>query len=108
MISFKTISKAVAAVSVALLASDFAQAQGSSSTAGSTDIYNTDFQKTFAPGKSTPQPSGVAITQGSTDIYATNFQKAFPSNREAKDVSSAKIVFGSTDIYSTNFQMVFM
>ena len=108
MISFKTISKAAAAVSVALLASGFAQAQGLSSTAGGTDIYNTDFQKTFATGKSTPKAPSAVVARGSTDIYSTDFQKAFPSNPETKDVASAKAVSGSTDLYSTNFQQVFM
>jgi hypothetical protein len=108
MISFKTISKAAAVISVALLASGFAQAQGLSSTTGSTDIYNTDFQKTFATGQSTLRAPSAAVAQGSTDIYTTDFQKAFSSNPEVKDVASAKTLSGSTDIYSTNFQIVFM
>jgi hypothetical protein len=44
---------------------------------GSTDIYTTDFQKTFATDNSVHQTPDVAGYKGTTDIWTTDFQKAF-------------------------------
>jgi hypothetical protein len=114
MLSFKTISKTTASLSLTLLAAGFAHAQGPASTSGSTDIYNTDFQKTFATGKSdatgnsNPLTNRAQVSIGSTDIYQTDFQKTFPSAPPTRNLSATEPYTGSTNIYSTNFQRAFM
>jgi hypothetical protein len=108
MLSFNTISKTAATLGLTLLAAGFAHAQGPASTSGSTDIYNTDFQKAFETVKSNPSAKTAQVTVGSTDIYNTDFQKTFSSDSAAQKTSTAALYTGSTDIYSTNFQRAFM
>jgi hypothetical protein len=104
MISHKIV-KAAAAFGLTLLAAGLATAQSSTPSAGSTDIYNTDFQKSFATGdRAAPPPTGAV--SGTTDIYATDFQKVFASDPSTK--RTATMASGSIDIYSTDFQKLFM
>src|ERR1700739_65854 len=109
MTTFKTIRTAAAACSFTLLAASLAHAQGPTVTTGSTDIYNTDLQKTFATGSSVGYQEARAITgTGSTDIYTTDFQKTFATGssvgyQEARAITGT----GSTDIYTTDFQKTF-
>jgi hypothetical protein len=108
MTTFKTISRAVACA-LTVLAASVAYAQGPTARTGSTDIYNADFQKTFATGSRVGYQEARAITgTGSTDIYNTDFQKTFATGssvgyQEARAITGT----GSTDIYTTDFQKTF-
>lgn len=104
MTLLKTIRKPVAALSLTVLSAGFAHAHGPAVTTGSTDIYGTDFQKTFAGGNSAPQAQGAMGALGSVDIYRADFQKAFPSNPDAVKTAATEVRNGSVDIYSTDFQ----
>jgi hypothetical protein len=109
MTTFKTIRRAAAACSFTLLAASLAHAQGPTATTGSTDIYNTDFQKTFATGSSVGYQEARAIAgTGSTDIYTTDFQKTFATDNSVHQTPDVAGYKGSTDIWSTDFQKAFM
>jgi len=108
MTTFKTISRAAAAYSLTLLAASFAHAQGPTTTTGSTDIYNTDFQKTFATGSVVYQEARATAGTGSTDIYTTDFQGTFATDRLAYPTPDVAGYKGSTDIWATDFQKTFM
>jgi ABC-type phosphate transport system substrate-binding protein len=111
MTSLKTITRAAAALSLTLAAAGFAQAHGPASTSGSTDIYTTDFQKTFANAHAIGQAQAATAVAGSTDIWATDFQKTFGTHEAtlATPATPERVVqTGSTDIYKNNFEMAFM
>jgi hypothetical protein len=108
MTLFKTIGKTTATLSLTLLAVGFANAQGPAATTGSTDIWATDFQKTFATGKPGTPEKSARISVGSTDIYQTDFQKAFPSDPATPRNLAKEVYTGSGDFYSINFQKAFM
>jgi hypothetical protein len=108
MTLFKRISKTTATLGLTLLAAGFAHAQGPAATTGSTDIWATDFQKTFATGKADNRAKSASIGVGSTDIYQTDFQKAFPSDAVTSKTLAKEVYTGSGDFYSINFQKAFM
>jgi hypothetical protein len=108
MTTFKTIRTAAAACSLTLLAASLVHAQGSTTTTGSTDIYNTDFQKTFATASVVHQKALATASTGSTDIYTTNFQKTFATDQSVHQTPDAAHYRGPTDFWSTNFQKAFM
>ena len=108
MTTFKTISRA-AACGLTVLAASVAHAQGPTARTGSTDIYNTDFQKTLATGRSVGYQEARAITgTGSTDIYNTDFQKTFATDNSVHQTPDVAGYRGSTDIWTTDFQKAFM
>lgn len=108
MTTFKSISKAVAACGLTLLAASFAHAQGPAVAMGSTDIYTTDFQKTFATGGQTLREASAQTGTGSTDIYHTDFQTVFSTDTFTRGASDMAEYKGSTDIWTTDFQKTFM
>lgn len=100
----RSVTKIAAALSLGLLASGFADAQGLSTQAGSTDIYGLDFQEAYASAGLTASVKGEPIGTGSTDIWTTNFQKVFATKDSVPNPLTAAAYKGSTDIYTTNFQ----
>ncbi len=61
----KTIRMPVAALSLTMLSAGFAYAHGSAVSTGSTDIYGTNFQKTFADSDASISTSKQAAADGS-------------------------------------------
>jgi hypothetical protein len=108
MTIFKSISKAAGACGLTLLAASFAYAQGPTAVTGSTDIYTTDFQKTFATGSEVPRQPSAQTGTGSTDIYRTDFQTVFATDKSTRGEPEMADYRGSTDIWTTNFQATFM
>jgi len=106
MMSFKTITKTAAVLSLSVLSVGLAYGRGLTSTTGSLDIYTTDFQKAFATGSSVPQAQEGKVTTGSIDIYETDFQKAFVAGSRADKAASTVVITGSVDIYATNFRNI--
>jgi hypothetical protein len=108
MIAFKTIRKRAAVLSLTLMAAAVAHAQGSTTANASTDIYTTDFQRTFATDRAASEGAAASVGTGSTDIYRADFRTAFATNGSVgkpRDTASYK---GSTDIYSNDFQKSLM
>jgi hypothetical protein len=108
MTTFKTIRRGAVACSLTLLAASFAHAQGQTASPSSTDIYTTDFQRTFATDSVVQREPRATAATGSTDIWTTDFQRKFTtfnSIPETRDVAPYK---ASVDIWSMDFQRVFM
>lgn len=108
MMTFRTINRAMAVYGLTLLAASFAHAQGPTAVTGSTDIYTTDFQKTFATGSEVLRQPSAQTGTGSTDIYRTDFQTVFATDKSTHGESKMADYGGSTDIWTTNFQATFM
>lgn len=107
MMTFKTINRVMAACGLTMVAASFAHAQ-SPTAATSTDIYTTDFQKTFAAGSVVQQRPAAVAAAGSTDIWTTDFQRTFATDRSAHETADAGGDQGSTNIWATDFQKAFM
>jgi hypothetical protein len=99
-----SVAKIAATLSINLLATAFAHAQGLSTATGSTDIYTFNFQKAYPSTGVTAPVKGGSIDTGSTDIWATNFQKIFATQDSVANSPAVAAYSGSTDIYTTNFQ----
>ena len=108
MMTFKTIRRTMAACGLTLVAAGLAHAQGPTATTSSTDIYTTDFQKTFATGSAVQQKPAAVASIGSTDIWTTDFQRTFATDKSVHETADAAGDNGSTNIWTTDFQKAFM
>ena len=108
MKTFKTITRTMAACGLTLMATSFAHAQGLTPATSSTDIYTTDFQKTFATGSAVQQKPAAVASIGSTDIWTTDFQRTFATDKSVHETADAAGDHGSTNIWTTDFQKAFM
>jgi hypothetical protein len=100
----KSVTKIAGALSLCLLATGFAHAQGLSAPTGSTDIYGPNFQKAYASASVTAPVKGEPTGTGSTDMWTIDFQKVFATKDSVPNSLTATAYTGSTDMYTTNFQ----
>jgi hypothetical protein len=108
MTIFKIIRRGAIACSLTLLAASFAHAQGQTASPSSTDIYTTDFQKTFATDAVVQHETRATAGTGSTDFWTTDFQRKFTTFNSMPETRAVARYQRSADIWSTNFQKVFM
>ena len=108
MMTFRTINRVMAACGVTLVAASFAHAQSPTAATSSTDIYTTDFQRTFATGGVVQKGPAAVAAAGSTDIWTADFQRTFATDKSVHETADAGGDRGSSDIWATDFQKAFM